>query len=133
MKEIIRLHFYGYTWEEYVSQISNLKGIFVVYRGGLTGDGDIHLKEILYLGYHIGVLDLYNQKIIEQLKGYISPSDRLFFSYAEVPSDIDYKILESILYDAVSPKYERCFEICLKNIHLVCEGNCGLFPQEITN
>lgn len=56
----IRLHFHGYTWEDYAFQISSLRGIFVIYKGKLDLEGAVLLQDILYIGYHQGIYEMYD-------------------------------------------------------------------------
>jgi len=132
MKKVV-LHFYGYTWEEYAFQISSLKGIFIVYRGQLDPEGFIDLKEILYVGYHHGIIELYDNKIIDSLKQYMVLGERLFLSYAEEPNDVDGKQIASLIAEAVQPKH-REDALDTSEIHemtVLCQGNCKLIPKEI--
>lgn len=131
MTKEITLHFYGYTWEEYAFQVSCLKGIFVVFSGKLSGDGDIVLNDILYIGYHTGISEMYEKRIFDQLKPLVKDNERIFLSYSEVPEDVDFSIIESKIVQSVNPKLNRVLEPTANNIKIVCEGNRGLIPIEI--
>ena len=128
----VTLTFYGYTWEEYAFQISSLKGLFVVYKGRLDHNGYVDIKEVLYVGYHNGIIELYDDNIIDSLKQYMDFGKRLFLSYAEVPSDTDGETISSLISKAVHPKYKK--EIIINSseqVTIICKGNCELIPQEI--
>ena len=126
------LYFYGYTWEEYAFQISSLKGIFVIYQGCLDSEGSIDIKDLLYVGFHNGIISLYENGIMDSLKKYVEPRNRLFLSYAEIPADVDGEKLVSILKRAVKPKFNPNSSISdYPNTKLVNKGNCKLIPEEI--
>lgn len=131
MTKEITLHFYGYTWEEYAFQISNMKGIFVVFSGKLTGDGVINLNEVLYIGYHTGISEMYEKHIFDQLKPLIKNNERIFLSYSEVPDDVDFSTIESKLIQSVNPRIIKIYEPKADTIRIICEGNRGLIPIEI--
>ena len=99
------LYFYGYTWEEYAFQISSFKGVFVVYQGRLDSEGGIDIKDILYVGFHNGIIDLYENGVINSIRQYIEPGNR--YNPKGVRSD-------------------------LLNIQLVNKGNCKFIPNTIT-
>lgn len=130
MKQV-ELNFYGYTWEEYAFQISGLKGIFIVYKGRLDPEGLIELKEVLYIGYHKGLIELYDQKIIESIKQFITSSDRIFLSYAEVPLDIVGSEIASMIIEVVHPKHSLKSAGCASDIRVICKGSCNLIPEII--
>ncbi len=126
------LYFYGYTWEEYALQISSFKGIFVIYQGCLDSEGSIDIKDLLYVGFHNGIISLYENGIMDSLKKYVEPRNRLFLSYAEIPADVDGEKLVSILKRAVKPKFNPNSSISdYPNTKLVNKGNCKLIPEEI--
>lgn len=131
----VTLTFYGYTWEEYAFQISSLKGLFVVYKGRLDNEGYVDIKEVLYVGYHNGIIELYDDNIIDSLKQYMDFGERLFLSYAEVPSDTDGETISSLISKAVHSIYKKEKKEKIKNsseqITITCKGNCELIPQEI--
>lgn len=127
----IALTFYGYTWEEYAFQISSLKGLLVVYKGKLDHEGFVDINEVLYVGYHYGILELYDDNIIDSLKQYMDSGERLFLSYAEVPSDADGETISSLISKAVHPKYKKKMINCDGQMKIICQGNCELIPQEI--
>lgn len=127
------LYFYGYTWEEYAFQISSFKGVFVVYQGRLDSEGGIDIKDILYVGFHNGIIDLYENGVINSIRQYIEPGNRLFISYAETPTDDDGDNLASIISSVVKPKYNpKGVRSDLLNIQLVNKGNCKFIPNTIT-
>lgn len=130
MKEI-RLKFYGYTWEDYAFQISNLRGIFFIYKGNLDYEGAIVLKDILYVGYHHGIYEMYDEGCMNQIKNFVTANDRIFLSYAEVPDGEDGKVVEQFLRRSVKPRIggEEASES--SEILIDCEGACALFPEEI--
>jgi hypothetical protein len=126
------LYFYGYTWEEYAFQISSLKGIFLIYQGCLDSEGSIDIKNLLYVGYHNGIIDLYENGVIGSLKQYVDPGNRLFLSYAEVPTNENGEELASIINSVVKPKYiPNDDRSGFSNIQLVIKGNHELIPEEI--
>lgn len=127
------LYFYGYTWEEYAFQISSFKGVFVIYQGRLDSEGLIDIKDILYVGYHNGIIDLYENGVINSIKQYLEPGNRLFLSYAETSTDEDGDNLASIIASVVKPKYNpRGGRSDFLNIQLVNKGYCNLIPNIIT-
>lgn len=132
MKEI-RLKFYGYTWEEYAFLISSLKGIYIVYSGCLDAEGAVSLKDVLYVGFHNGIFDLYEKGIIKKIGPFLEDGDRLFLSYSEVPDDEFKEIIVSMINKAVCPKFSNADVSDSFNIKLICEGNCDQIPHEITN
>lgn len=126
------LYFYGYTWEEYAFQISNLKGIFVIYQGCLDFEGSIDLKNILYVGYHNGIIGLYENGVISSIKQYLEPGNRLFLSYAETPTDDVGDKLASIIVSVVKPKYNpKGVRNDFLNTQIVNKGYCKLIPENI--
>lgn len=127
----ITLNFYGYTWEDYAFQISSLKGIFIVYKGIIDPEGFIDIKELLYVGYHNGIIELYEKNIIEAIKQYVNSSERIFLSYAEVPPEEDGIALASLMVNGAHPKYCLNATTPTSNVLLICEGNCKLIPEEI--
>lgn len=131
MKEVT-LTFYGYTWEDYAFQISSLKGLFVVYKGKLDHEGYVDIKEVLYVGYHNGIIELYDDNIIDSLRQYMDTGERLFLSYAEVPSDADGGTISSLISKAVHPKYKKKNnKNSSEQFTITCKGNCELIPQVI--
>ena len=127
----VDLYFYGYTWEEYAFLISSQEGIFIVYKGRLDSEGAIDIKDVLYVGYHKGIKELYDRKLFDSIRQYVDISDRIFLSYAEVPSDEKGYDLASIIARAVSPSYIEGEQISVSNIKVVCKGNCKFIPSEI--
>lgn len=127
----VTLTFFGYTWEEYAFQISSLKGLFVVYKGRLDREGYVDIEDVLYVGYHNGILELYDDNIIDSLKQFMDSGERLFLSYAEVPSDADGETISSLISKAVHPKYKKNMINCSEQMTIICKGNCELIPQEI--
>lgn len=126
------LYFYGYTWEEYAFQISSLKGIFVIYQGRLDSEGFIDIKDILYVGYHNGIIGLYENGVINSIKHYLEPGNRLFLSYAETPSDDVGDNLASIIASVVKPKYNpNGVRNDFLNTQIVNKGYCKLIPENI--
>ena len=133
MDNKVTLHFYGYTWEEYAFQISGLKGIFVIYNGKLDSDGAIVIHEILYVGFHNGILEMYDDDIISQIKNYVNEGERIFMSYAEVPDLINSKDIETILKTKLKPKFgvvNKKTEL-VNDLNIICKGSCALFPKEL--
>lgn len=126
------LYFYGYTWEEYAFQISSLKGIFVIYQGRLDSEGFIDIKEILYVGYHNGIVGLYENGVINSIKHYLEPGNRLFLSYAETPTDDVGDNLASIIASVVKPKYNpKGVRNDFLDTQIVNKGYCKLIPENI--
>lgn len=129
--KLVELNFYGYTWEEYSFQISSLQGIFIIYNGGLDAEGFVKLNQVLYIGYHKGLIELYDQKVFESIRQFVAPSERVFISYAEVLNDVVGNDLVSMINNAVKPLY---MNKAIKNVYdykLICKGNCDLIPKEI--
>ena len=127
----VELLFYGYTWEEYAFQISSLQGIFIIYRGKIDSEGFVVIEEVLYVGYHHGIIELYEQGIIESLKDYIASTERIFMSYAEVKLESVGLDVASVIRNEVRPKYKSEETKKVSDYHLICKGNCELIPQEI--
>ena len=126
------LYFHGYTWEEYAFQISSLKGIFVIYQGRLDSEGFIDIKEILYVGYHNGIVGLYENGVINSIKHYLEPGNRLFLSYAETPTDDVGDNLASIIASVVKPKYNpKGVRNDFLDTQIVNKGYCKLIPENI--
>lgn len=130
MKDI-KLRFYGYTWEDYAFQISSLRGVFVVYKGKLDYEGAVALKDILYVGYHHGIYEMYNEGIMNQIKEFVDTSDRIFLSYAEVPNDVDGKKIEALLRKAIKPRLYVEELTNSSGTQIICDGACSLFPEEL--
>ena len=127
----IELYFYGYTWEEYAFQISNVQGIYVIYKGRIDADGLIEIKEILYIGYHKSFIDLYEQNVIEFVKEYLAPTDRIFFSYAEVRSEVFGKDVAALIINEVNPIYNNKNISKITGYDLSCKGEYKLIPKRI--
>ena len=105
----------------------------MIYQGRIDSEGSIDIKDILYVGYHNGIIGLYDNGVINSIKQYLEPGNRLFLSYAETPSDEDGEELASIITDVVKPKYNpRGFRDDFVNIQLENKGNCKLIPNIIT-
>ena len=133
MDNKVTLHFFGYTWEEYAFQISSLKGLFVIYNGKLDSEGAIVINDILYVGYHNGILEMYDGNIISQIKNYVNEGERIFMSYAEVPDVISGKDIEMILKTKLRPKFgviDYNAEL-VNDLNIICKGSCALFPKEL--
>lgn len=131
MKDI-RLKFYGYTWEDYAFQISSLRGLYVIYKGQLDSEGFINLFDILYMGYHNGIYEMYDNGCMTQIRDYVNNGERIFLSYAEVPEGEDGRELEAILKNAIESQYISDIKVSnSSNKRLVCEGSCALFPKEL--
>lgn len=130
MKEI-ELRFYGYTWEDYAFQISSLRGIFFIYKGNLDYEGAVVLKDILYVGYHHGIYEMYDEGIMNRIKEYVGVNDRIFLSYSEVHDDEDGKEIEAFLRKAVNPRFNVDEVTNHSDIHIICNGGCALFPKEL--
>lgn len=130
MKEI-ELKFYGYTWEDYAFQISSLRGIFFIYKGNLDYEGAVVLKDILYVGYHYGIYEMYDQGIMNKIKEYVGVNDRIFLSYSEVPDYENGHEIEAFLRKAVKPRFNVDEMTKPSDIHIICNGACALFPEEL--
>lgn len=127
-----KLYFYGYTWEEYAFQISSLKGIFVIYQGCLDSEGSVDIKDLLYIGYHNGIISLYENGVIDAIKQYVEPGNRLYLSYAETQTDEEGKELASMIIRASKPKYKLEKDLCdFPNATIIINGNCKFIPEEI--
>lgn len=126
------LYFYGYTWEEYVFQISSLKGIFVIYHGGLDLEGSVDIKDLLYIGYHNGIIALYEDGVMDSIKKFVKPGNRIFLSYAEMSTNEDGELISSLIIQAANPKYKQVVrQSDLKNAIIIIKGNCKFIPEEI--
>ena len=124
----VDLYFYGYTWEEYAFHIPNLTGI---YRGSLAPEGSIIIKDLLYVGYHKSIKELYDDHIMDSIRQYVNPIDQIFLSYAEVPFEEDGKDLASVILNETHPKYSIENNSVASDIKLVCKGNSKLIPEVI--
>ena len=128
----IELYFYGYTWEEYAFQISGLNGIFVIYQGCLNSEGTINIRDILYIGYHNGIIGLYENGVIDSIKQFVEPGCRLFLSYAETPNQEDGKNLASMIINIANPKFKQEIKRSnFQNAKIIIKGNCKFIPEEI--
>lgn len=130
MKEV-ELRFYGYTWEEYAFQLEGHSGIFIVYLGCLDSEGFVVVKDILYIGYHKRINELFDNGKIGSLKKQVDGSYRLFFSYADVLSETEGITLAKIMNNAID--YRKIKPVSRNNriIKLICKGKCDLVPYEI--
>ena len=132
--KILKLYFYGYTWEEYAFQISSLKGIFIVYSGNLDPEGSVKIKEVLYVGFHNGIKELYDTKILDDLKNCLKKGDRLYLSLAEVTSEEEGNILAMKIEQTITPFYRHNSDPTtnLGNYEkIMCTGQCDLIPEVI--
>ena len=129
--KVVELKFYGYTWEEYVFQISSLQGIFIIYKGKIDAEGFVKLNQVLYVGYHKGLIELYDQKVFESIRQFVAPSERIFISYAEVLNDVVGNDLASMINNVVTPLYKNKEIKTVSDYKLICKGNCDLIPKEI--
>ena len=129
--KVVELNFYGYTWEEYAFQISGLQGIFIIYKGILDAEGFVVLNKVLYIGYHNGLIELYNQKVFESIRQFVAPSERIFLSYAEVLNDVVGNDLATLINNEVNPLYKNKETKIVSDYKLICKGNCDLIPKEI--
>lgn len=127
----IRLHFHGYTWEDYAFQISSLRGIFVIYKGKLDLEGAVLLQDILYIGYHRGIYEMYDEGCMDQIKNFVTANGRIFLSYAEVPAGEDGKVVERFLRKSIKPCFGGEETVVSSEMQIVCGGACALFPKEI--
>jgi hypothetical protein len=127
----INLKFYGYTWEDYAFLISSLRGVFVIYKGNLDYEGAVALKDILYVGYHHGIYEMYDEGIMNQIKEYVDVNDRLFLSYAEVSEEEKGKEIEAFLRKTIKPRFSVEELTKPSGTHIICDGACALFPKEI--
>ena len=127
----LNLRFYGYTWEDYAFLISSLRGVFVIYKGKLDYEGVVLLKDILYVGYHHGIYELYDDGIMNQIKDYVDSTDRIFLSYAEVSDNDKGKEIEAHLRNVMKPRFSAEVLARHSELHIICEGACALFPNEL--
>lgn len=103
----------------------------MVYKGIIEPEGFIDILELLYVGYHNGIIELYEKNIIEAIKQYVNPSERIFLSYAEVPAGEDGSALVSLMVNGAHPKFCLNATTPASNILLICEGNCKLISEKI--
>lgn len=130
----IFLHFYGYTWEEYSFQLPSMKGIYVVYGGKLSCEGEIELHNVLYIGFHESISEMFDRGVFENIRRQSSPYDRFFLAYAEFHDIEKGKAIVQKLNDAVQvmhPMITSSDADTLGNVKIYCEGSCALFPKEI--
>lgn len=133
MKEV-ELYFHGYTWEEYAYQIIGHPGIYVVYGGHLDSEGFVVMHEVLYIGYHKRINELFENGMLYSLKHQIKDNERLFFSYTDVMSEEEGNMIAAMLVSSVNPKKAKSEleEIARRKINkIVCKGKCDLLPNVI--
>ena len=126
--QAVRLHFYGYTWEDYWWQISNKQGIVIVYRGKLDPEEGVVMEEILHIS-STSVKDIHDNSIMTEIKKSMEPKDMLFFSYSEVDSEIANDV-KNLLVDKVRPHFNK---VCTtsRNLTIESSGKCALLPDVI--
>ncbi len=126
--QTVRLNFYGYTWEDFRWQISNLKGILLVYRGKLDMEGFTVMEEILHIS-NTSVKELYETPLMDEIKKNIPSTDMIFFSYADVDTEVAAQV-ESLLVEKVKPRYSISIKAS-RDIIIESSGNCALLPSVI--
>lgn len=124
----IKLNFWGYTWEDFVPQISERKGIFLVYKGKLDNEGFVKVTELLYIDYTKASL-LYPSEIIDSIKKELNKTEMLFFSFANVDERIADEVLKFIL-SKISTSYNQK-TVCTSCFIIESTGNCDFFPPII--
>jgi len=122
----INLEFQGYTWDEYFYVIANKPGIVVVYKGKLDSEGAIRLNNIIYIDGADEIGQVYDSKILKDIRKIISNTDRLFFSYAEMKAE-NRKEVVSTLRGLLKLESENN----TSKLKIKCKGTCALFPKEI--
>lgn len=126
--QIVRLNFYGYTWETFKWQIANQKGILLTYRGKLHPEGSAVMEEILHIGY-TSIKELYETSLFDEIKKNMTPTDMIFYSYANIDKSIATEV-ESLLVETVKPRYNNDSKAS-QNIIIENRGNCALLPELI--
>ena len=124
------LVFQGYTWDDYFYAIANKTGILVVYRGGLDIEGFVKTDEILYIAESGRLSKIYESEEISKIRKSILPTDRLFFSYAEIVGNIRSKVVSRIRRKLNLAEDDNENDIALQ---VFCQGACALFPKELLN
>lgn len=130
----ITLYFYGYTWEEYAFQISSMKGIYVVYGGKLSSEGEVELHVVLYIGFHTSMSEMYDCGVFELLKKRSSLYDRIFLAYAEFHDIEKGKAVAQKLNDVMQtmhPMITSSDTATLGDVKIFCEGSCAMLPKEL--
>ena len=123
----ISLEFQGYTWDEYFYVIANKPGIVVVYKGGLDSKGAIRLDNIIYVDGADEIGQVYESKILKELRKKIPNNHRLFFSYAEMKAENRNEVV-STLKGLLKLESEN---INTSKLKIICRGACALFPKEM--
>lgn len=124
----VELFFYGYSWDYYFYTIANKSGILVAYRGSLDKEGFIKMNDILFIEGADTLNDLYESEKFVEIRNALSPGERLFFSYAEIPKasrDETVATLKKIVGLGMPSSSES------ELVHLSCKGACALFPKDI--
>ena len=129
--QIVKLNFWGYTWEQFRLQIDYQQGILLVYRGFLDAEGFVRMKEIVYVDYS-NIHELYHTPVMSSIKESIVSGEMLFFSLAEVDQEIANDV-KALLVDAVKPMFNERVEVINSKISIECIGNCDLLPHIINN
>ena len=130
MEKRVSLEFQGYTWDDYFYAIANKTGILVVYRGGLDMEGFVKMDEILYIAESDRLSKIYESEVISKIRKSISPTDRLFFSYAEITDDNRNEVVSCIKRKLNLTEDDNDNGIALQ---ISCQGACALFPEEFLN
>jgi hypothetical protein len=119
-----KLEFQGYTWDKFFHVIADNQGILAIYSGRLDGEGMVKMESLLSVSYEERFSDLFDSNRVEELRNIISPTQMLFYSYADVDKEVGKDISDYINSLFNKGKTNDEFEI-----H--CSGACALFPETI--
>lgn len=127
---LIKLYFWGYTWEQFRGQIGQRKGILLVYKGIKDAEGFVVMKELVYIDY-TSINELYENPVMDVIKKSMAPEEMLFYSMADVDERIAKEVLallhgsvKSVLNEKVTVKSDLVIE---------CSGKCDMLPHIINN
>lgn len=122
----IDLYFWGYTWNDYKSQIDNTLGILLIYRGGLDSEGIPVMKELLYIGY--GTINrIVGSDKWQTIMSVLHPCDMLFYSYAEVDDSVVKDVL-AVLIEKGKPKINDNIQNPVE-VMIKCHGSCAFLDE----
>lgn len=119
-----KLEFQGYTWDKFFHVIADKKGILAIYGGKLDNEGQVKMKSLLSVSYEERFSDLFDSKRVNEFRNKISPTQMLFYSYADVDKEVGKDISDYINSLLNKEKTNDEFEV-------LCSGACALFPEKI--
>ena len=127
---LVKLYFWGYTWDQFRGQIGRRKGILLVYKGIKNAEGFVVMKEIVYIDY-TSIDELYENPVVDAIKASIAPEEMVFYSMADVDECIA-KEVSGLLLNAVKSVFNE--RVLVKSdLVIECNGKCDLLPHIINN